>query len=326
MKRYFTSISEPIADYKWQNLFIERWPAYKFWLDSTKSTIDTKTALAALRKYMPELVPIHERLCFLVGADELASSFLTGFQPPAYFSACSQAVSTVGNVSLIRNYDYHLHRFEGTILHTAWNGKKVIANSDCLMGVLDGMNQDGLAVSLTFGGRPTLGYGFGIPFILRYILEVCSTVKEGVEVLLRVPSHMSYNVTLADRAGHYRTVQIAPDRKPMIYESGYATNHQGKIDWTENEDFNKTGERAIFLQAILNRGFSIDKLTKVFLKPPLYNTNFAEGYGTLYTAVYKPVEGLVELHWPNEKMTQTFDNFIEQHKVITFNHQKTKAV
>lgn len=326
MIRYFTFISEPIADFKWQKLFHERWPAYKIWIDNNRSATDLETALSALKKYMPEMVPIHDRLCTIVGADELARTFLTGFQPPAYFSACSQAVSTLGNVALIRNYDYHLDRFEGTVLHTAWNGRNVIANSDCLMGVLDGMNEGGLAISLTFGGRSTLGYGFGIPFILRYILEFCTTVKEALEVLHRVPSHMSYNVTLADRSGQYRTVQIAPDKKTLVFESGYATNHQGEINWKETVDINKTGERATFLQAILNRGFSIDKLTKVFLSPPLYNTNFAEGYGTIYTAVYKPIEGIVELHWPNEKMIQTFDNFIEEYKVINFNHLKPIAV
>ncbi|MEN2282105.1 C45 family peptidase [Algoriphagus sp. SE2] len=326
MKRYFTSISEPIADYKWRKLFYERWPAYKTWLNSSKSIIDYKTSLEALKNYMPEMVPIHENLCNMVSADEHARTFLTGFQPPAYFSACSQAVSTLGNIALIRNYDYHLDRFEGTVLNTAWSGRKVIANSDCLIGVLDGMNEDGLAISLTFGGRQTLGYGFGIPFILRYILEFCTTVKEAIEVLHHVPSHMSYNVTIADRSGEYRTAQIAPDKKTIIFESGFATNHQGEADWKETADFNKTRERATFLQAILNRGFSIEKLTKVFLKPPLYNTNFSEGYGTLYTAVYKPIEGLVELHWPQDKMIQTFDNFTEVHKVITFNHHKSIAV
>lgn len=326
MKRYFRTISEPIAGYKWQNLFFERWPAYKAWLDKSQSDTDLKTAQKAILKYMPEMVPMYERLCALVGADETASIFLTGFQPPPYFSACSQAVSTLGNIALIRNYDYHLDRFEGTLLNTAWNGKRVIANSDCLMGVLDGMNENGLAVSLTFGGRTTYGYGFGIPFILRYILEFCDTVSQAVSVLLRVPSHMSYNVTVADKSGQYRTVEIAPDRKPMISEMGFATNHQGKIDWKEADDVNKTGERATFLNAILNRGFSIEKLTKVFLKPPLYNTNFAEGYGTLYTAVYRPIEGLVELRWPNQKMIQTFDHFIEEYKVITYKHHKILAV
>ncbi len=318
MKRYFTSVHEPTAALKWQKLFFERWPAYKLWLDANKPTTNLSSALEALEKYMPEMIPLHEHLCLLVDADEVASAFLTGFQPPAYFSACSQAVSTLGNVSLIRNYDYHLDRFEGTLLHTAWNGKRVIANSDCLIGVLDGMNEDGLAVSLTFGGRRVWGYGFGIPFILRYVLEFCTTVKEAVEVLQKVPSHMSYNVTLLDRSGAFKTLQIAPDRIARVTDLGYATNHQGDVDWNENVDVNKTRERATFLEAILNWGYSIEKLTNVFLKPPLYNTKFAEGYGTLYTAVYKPIEGLVELHWPHQKMIQSFDYFTEDIKVINF--------
>jgi len=318
MKRYFTAISEPIADYKWQKLFYERWPAYKDWLVASKPTTDLQTALTALKKYMPEMVPIHAQLCTLVGADELANIFLTGFQPPTYLSACSNAVSTEGNITLIRNYDYHLDRFEGIVLHTAWNGKKVIASSDCLIGVLDGMNEDGLAVSLTFGGRPNVGYGFGIPYILRYILEFCSNVKEAIEVLHRVPSHMSYNVTLVDKSGEYLTAQIAPDKKTTITENRYATNHQGKIDWEETVDTNQTIERATFLESLLKRKFSAKKLIKVFLTPPLYNTNFDKGFGTIYTAVYKPIEGLVEIHWPNDKMIQSFDNFIEETKVITY--------
>ncbi|PZX54967.1 C45 family autoproteolytic acyltransferase/hydolase [Algoriphagus chordae] len=326
MKRYFTAISEPKPDHKWKQLFLQRWPAYRAWINESIPTTDLPTALAALKKYMPEMVPNHERLCALVGADELASVFLTGFQPPTYFSACSQAVTTVGDISLIRNYDYHLDRFEGILLNTAWNGKKVIASSDCLIGVLDGMNEDGLAVSLTFGGRTKVGYGFGIPYILRYILEFCSTVKEGLEVLRNVPSHMSYNVTLADRSGEYRTAQIAPDRKTMISEFAFATNHQGKIDWEETVDIAKTRERANFLEALLKRGFSIEKLTRVFLTPPLYNTNFAEGFGTLYTAVYKPMEGQVELHWPNEQMSQSFDNFKEEIKIVTYERPINSAV
>ena len=49
--------------------------------------------------------------------------------------------------------------------------------SDCLWGLLDGVNDAGLAVSLTFGGRRDVGDGFGIPIVVRYLLEVCSDVS-----------------------------------------------------------------------------------------------------------------------------------------------------
>ena len=59
--------------------------------------------------------------------------------------------------------------------------------SDCLWGLLDGMNDAGLAVSLTFGGRRVLGDGFGIPIVVRYLLETCDDVAEAREALARLP-------------------------------------------------------------------------------------------------------------------------------------------
>ena len=271
------------------------------------------------------MVPTYERLCKLVNADEVAARFLTGYQPPAYISACSQAVRTEDKIQLVRNYDYHPDLMEGTLLMSAWNGKKVIANSDCLIGAVDGMNEDGLVVSLTFGGRKEVGEGFGIPFILRYVLEFCSNVQEAVEALTRIPSHMSYNVTVTDKSGVFKTVQIAPDRAPIITDAAFTTNHQGTVDWPENAQFNKTVERSDFLENMLSENVSADNLSDAFLRPPLYNTRFTEGFGTLYTAVYRPVEGTVQMRWPNENMLQTFDGFREEYKLIKFNQPAVAA-
>ena len=58
--------------------------------------------------------------------------------------------------------------------------------SDCLWGLLDGMNDAGLAVSLTYGGRRVLGHGFGIPLVLRYLLETCDNVRDASRVLKRL--------------------------------------------------------------------------------------------------------------------------------------------
>lgn len=77
---------------------------------------------------------------------------------------------------------------------TAYTGRRVLRMADCLWGVLDGVNDAGLAVSLTFGGRREVGEGFGIPIVVRYVLEVCQTVDEAVRVLSRIPVHMSYNI------------------------------------------------------------------------------------------------------------------------------------
>ena len=307
---------------KFQRLFHTYWPAYKVWID-TNSTIETPslaTSIAALEYYMPEMIPTYNRLCTLVNADENTAKFLTGFQPPAYISGCSQAVSNDEVIQLVRNYDYHPNLLEGNLLMTSWNGKKVMAVSDCLIGVLDGMNEDGLTISLTFGGRNVIGVGFGIPFIIRYILEFCSTVEEAVSVLIRIPCHMSYNVTVIDSSGNFKTILLSPDRLPVVTTAAYTTNHQGFVDWPENAFSNNTINRSEFLQDLLNnRGLDINTLSDMFLIKPLYNTLFTEGFGTLYTSVYRPKEGFMELRWPGENLTQSFTHFTEGSKIITFN-------
>ena len=102
---------------------------------------------------------------------------------------------------LIRNYDYDPHLFESTMLRARWNDRWVMGTGDCLWGLLDGMNDRGLAVSLTFGGRSEVGQGFGIPVVIRYVLEVCDDVAAGIAVLRRLPHQLSYNITLGDRDG-----------------------------------------------------------------------------------------------------------------------------
>lgn len=327
MQLQFDSISElGEPGPKFQKLYNSYWPAYSAWLNSKGAAYvpDLATSKAALKKYMPEMLPTYDKLCKLVNADPVAARFLTGFQPPAYISACSQAVLSGNQIQLVRNYDYHPDLMEGTLLLSSWNGKKVIATSDCLVGAVDGMNEDGMAISLTFGGRKVVGIGFGIPFIIRYVLEFCSNVQEAVEALTRIPSHMSYNVTVVDRSGTFKTVLLSPDRAPMVTDAAFTTNHQGKVDWPENATFNKTIERSAFLSNLLaQKGLDSKTLSDAFLGKPLYNTNFSEGFGTLYTGVYRPADGTMQLRWPMESILQSFDDFKEGHKIIRFGEPTT---
>ncbi len=330
MQLHFNAVSEPgLPGKKWQNLYNTHWEAYRLWLDSKEKELepDLKTSQAALKKYMPEMWPTYKRLCTLAKADEVSARFLTGFQPPAYLSACANAVVPGDEIRLVRNYDYHPDLIEGTQLLTAWNGKKVIGTSDCLIGLLDGMNENGLAVSLTFGGRKEVGTGFGIPFILRYVLEFCSNVEEAVETLIRIPSHMSYNVTVVDKSGTFRTIYVAPDRKPVITDDAFTTNHQQTIEWPENAAFNQTLERSSFLEKLLEeKGTHVDEITDAFLEQPLYNKRFQEGFGTLFTAVYNPEKGMVQMRWPGTEINQTFENFQEQYKLINFDERSATVL
>lgn len=323
MQLNFKTVSEPtIAGAKWKGLFDIYWSGYKTWFLSqdTESSPDLKTSQAALKKYMPKMWSTYEHLCTLTNADPVVARFLTGFQPPAYVSACAQAVIKADEIQLVRNYDYHPDLLEGTILLSKWNTHKVMGTSDCLIGIIDGMNDAGLCISLTFGGRKEVGYGFGIPFILRYVLEFCKTTVQAVKELKKIPSHMSYNVTVVDKKGTSKTVMLAPDKKPLVTNDAFATNHQGEIDWHENAEFNQTMKRYNFIKNYLKpKNISANELAKAFLHYPLYNTKFTEGFGTLYTSVYQPENLIMKVLWPNVAIERSFDNFAEESILIHYN-------
>ena len=175
---------------RWRALFDATWPAYRSWY--TRDGLAARPSLSecrdALARYMPELIPTWERLCRLSGDEPVAARMLSMWRLPAFAVGCSQAVLPGEQPTLVRNYDYDQALFEAVIASTDYSGRRrVIGTSDMLWGLLDGMNDDGLAVSLTFGGRPDVGDGFGIPIVLRYVLETCATVEQAVDALRQDP-------------------------------------------------------------------------------------------------------------------------------------------
>ncbi len=314
-------MNEEVPGERWQGLFERAWPAYRRWFASEGDDWrpDLELSSSKLREHMPELVPLWERLIELAGDDEEAGRMLALYRPAPYLTGCSQGVWTRGEPFLVRNYDYHPAASEGLFLLSNWHGTRVIAASDCLWGVLDGINEHGLALALSFGGSRNVGDGFGIPLILRYVLEFCSNLEEAVEVLDRIPSHMTYNVSLLDRSGSFGVVYVRPDRAAKLVNERASTNHQERIEWKEYAARTRTTERRRFL----NRKATAEDTTpegfvELFLKPPLYVTDYDHGHGTLYTVVYRPSSGSVDFLWPEYGLSEAFDDFEESEVVVPF--------
>ena len=308
------AIKEELPGPKWAGLFHEYWPHYKkWWLKEGVSARPTYTeSHKALSAHMPEMVPIYEDLCDLAGGGDLAARFLSFYCPPPYLTGCSQAIWTGKEPVLVRNYDYNPKAFDSLTLQTGWGGRRVIGTSDGLFGLVDGMNDAGLAISLTFGGRRDVGIGFGVPLILRYVLQTCKTAEEAGEVLSRVPTHMSYNVTVIDKKRKYLTAMLAPDRPAILTHAAVATNHQETVEWISHARITATVERERYLlQRITLHRDPEEKFIGAFLRPPLYSTAFSMGFGTLYTAVYRPRLGQMEVRWPDVNWKHSFDDFQE---------------
>jgi len=314
-------------DTQWQAVFDDYWPAYKAWYRQKKSADINPQALKQghrqLAMIMPEMLPLYESFREASNDCPVAAQFLTGYQPPAYLVSCSQAVLLDEEPLLIRNYDLSPDLSENLVTKSNWLGQEVIGSNECLWGLDDGMNKSGLAASLTFGGSNKVGKGFGIPFILRYMLQTCESVKQAIKVLQRVPSHMAYNVTLVDRQGAFATVMVAPGQAAIVTHEPCITNHQTRVTWPQQAVFSRTLERKRFLDEFLARGkVNEQQLRKAFLTTPLRSANYPQKFGTVYTAVYKPLSETMSYLWPAEQCWQhSFDDFNASKKTVDLEKQ-----
>jgi len=322
MSYKFRAISEPIPDVKWQNYFEEMWPSYKKWYFSEGVNARPRylTCRNQLKQHMPELFPIYERLVELAGGSDSVARALSLYNPPLYFSGCSQAVWNRNNECfLIRNYDYNPQYTEGVLVKTQWDKRTVIGMSDCLWGLVDGMNDSGLTVSLAFGGKTEGGSGFGVPLIVRYLLETCDTTPQAIEVLKRIPCHMAYNLTVLDAQGVAVTVWLSPDSEIVVHYDLATTNHQEKITWKRHAIATKTVERLVYLdQSLRDQYLTSDIFIQRFIQPPLFSDAYKRGFGTLYTSLYYPREGVVKILWKEQSWLQHFNAFEEGEKEVRY--------
>jgi len=310
----FEIIKETAPGEKFKHLFEKNWPAYRAWyLDEGETARPTYLeCVTALKKYMPELFPVYEQLLALLDADDIKARFLSLYQPPPFYSGCSQLIVKGEEDALIRNYDFPPMLCEGTIMHSQWLGKSVIAMSDCVWGALDGINDSGLAVSIAYGGRLVQGEGFGITIVVRYVLETCTTVEQAIKAFKRIPVHLDYNIALLDKRGEHATLFIAPDRDVCISNVSTSTNHQD-ADGQETLFIEDSMTRLNALnQLALSDQQSVQEITWQFLQPPIYRPHQEYQSGTLYTAAYLPKQGKVNYLWPSQSLTLSFEQFTEQ--------------
>jgi len=317
----FRAFAEDAPGPEWQHHFKKLWPAYRRWFlrfgEADRPTYHE--SVQALKRHMPEFEPIYEAMVDLAGGGDHAARFLSQYCPPPLFRGCSQAVYHADEAVMVRSYDYSPYLFDGLVMRSKFGQRRVIAMLDCMSGVLDGINEDGLAVSMSFGGRKEFGQGFGISILLRYLLEFAGDVKEACELIKRVPVQGAYNIMLLDRETKFETVELDADRAPEFIGSRVATNHQADSSWPIYEEKVFTHARFQHLHKVTaDRLHSAQAFAREFLQFPLYHTRFARGFGTLYDAAFYPQRDVCEYFWPENNWEFGFEDFSARDYQIAF--------
>ena len=318
MSLTFDAVNEALPGPKWRARWDRSWPAYEAWFvarggDDGPSRAECR---AALKHHMPELLPVYDRLVLIAGGSDRAARFLATWNPPRYLGGCSLAALSDGvETRLVRNYDLSPDLNEGLLLRSEWTGRPVMGMVEFIWGLSDGINAAGLCVALAYGGRSQTGSGFGITTILRYVLETCEAVDQALAVLARVPSHMAYNVVLADAGGRTASVELSPGGGARGMPCAIATNHQHGPQPADRAAFTRSHQRHEHLAGLSIRP---SEMLDDFLLPPLRQNRYAEGFGTLFTAEYDPGAGRLCLAWPEERWTQTLSDFREGRREIRY--------
>jgi len=143
-------------------------------------------------------VPLHEMTNVLNGY---------GTKKPC---ACSvtgvDGSKTVDGHSYIgQSYEYNLEDEYTYILTRKAEGYAHMGFAFFGVGRFDGMNEKGLCVAITSleFNTPSKGEaeGFSFPFIVRILLDTCSTTKEALEKIHSMPICTNANIIIGDRTG-----------------------------------------------------------------------------------------------------------------------------
>ena len=105
-----------------------------------------------------------------------------------------------------------MRAFSKSILYRPEGSPGFLLNTSSFINGEEGLNLSGLVVAMTFVvPRPAeIQPGLNSVFLVRYLLEHCTTVPEALQSLRRLPIASACNILLADAAGNMVVAECCP--------------------------------------------------------------------------------------------------------------------
>ena len=97
-------------------------------------------------------------------------------------------------------------------LYDLKNGYSFIGNTSGMINCEEGLNENGLAVAMTFVVPTMIIPGITSVFLVRYLLEKCATTREAINALQSLPIASACNIVLADKRGDMVVAECTPEK------------------------------------------------------------------------------------------------------------------
>lgn len=181
-----------------------------------------------LKKFYPEVVD--EIQGFAKGIKdnpEKLGAFLLSLGVFNSTGQCSVfAFKNDDSVIVGRNYDmlFDFKKFTESSLIAPKNKYAYISQSDVFIGRSDGINEMGLSVAMSFVYGTKIQPGIGFHFVIRKILENCSTTSQAIKLIQETKVSTANNFLIADNTGEIVVVESAP-QKSNVRRSNKGENY-----------------------------------------------------------------------------------------------------
>lgn len=213
-----------------------------------------------------------------------------------------------------RNYDDEMKVMQGKVVSPVENEFLLVSPAGSFTSFgsgagylqrLDGINEQGLAVSLTFGaGRRPIVYGIGSAMFSRIVLDKASNVSEALEIFDETPYVTPNNVLISDANGNSAIIeQSAGKHRIRRGDSGtmlYCANSYLAPDMRTQQRFRnpttkwreqKMQDKANILSSVEE---VMDFLTADYPEG-VFEPYYSDGLGTLWSAIYQPTTGQIHI-------------------------------
>lgn len=270
-----------------------------------------------------------------VPAEQILYYALSYMKPGCSQMALLPSKTENGHTLLARNYDFSEKMDDMTLCTTRINGRYAhIASSSVLFGRSDGMNECGLAVSMTSAGLPVSSMegsikkpaieGLTYWAVIRSVLENCGNVEDSIDFTKEMPIAFNMNLMIADKSNNAALIETYDGRVAVkrINESTtdqalYSTNHVCLPELSHFEE--RKLKHSLVRYERIKEMLSKEKVSKEDIKN-LLSTKYPQGlmvnyyddfFGTLRSVIFDTNSGEVKLCFGSPDINEWYSYYID---------------